>query len=142
MAACKLPANTAPASGGDQVSARIEFERETPQLTEKRVAAEAPPPSVAVLIPCYNEAASIATVVRDFRRVLPTASIFVYDNDSTDGTAEIARRAGAIVRRELRRGKGNVVRRMFADIDADVFVLVDGDNTYDPGCVNSLIDRL
>ena len=99
-------------------------------------------PVVAVLIPCYNEAAAIAGVVRDFRAALPNAMIFVYDNNSTDDTCEVARRAGAIVRREPQRGKGNVVRRMFADVEADVFVLVDGDDTYDAACVRGLIDRL
>ena len=99
-------------------------------------------PVVAVLIPCYNEAAAIGGVVRDFRAALPNAMIFVYDNNSTDDTCEVARRAGAIVRREPQRGKGNVVRRMFADVEADVFVLVDGDDTYDASCVRVLIDRL
>jgi glycosyltransferase involved in cell wall biosynthesis len=95
-----------------------------------------------VLIPCYNEEAAIENVVRGFRAALPSASIFVYDNNSTDNTVEVARRAGAIVRREPQRGKGNVVRRMFADVEAEVFVLVDGDNTYDASCVRILIDRL
>jgi glycosyltransferase involved in cell wall biosynthesis len=99
-------------------------------------------PVVAVLIPCYNEEAAIENVVRGFRAALPNASIFVYDNNSTDNTVEVARRAGAIVRREPQRGKGNVVRRMFADVEADVFVLVDGDDTYDASCVRILIDRL
>jgi glycosyltransferase involved in cell wall biosynthesis len=99
-------------------------------------------PVVAVLIPCYNEEAAIENVVRGFRAALPTASIFVYDNNSTDNTVAAARRAGAIVRREPQRGKGNVVRRMFADVEADVFVLVDGDDTYDASCVRVLIDRL
>jgi glycosyltransferase involved in cell wall biosynthesis len=99
-------------------------------------------PVVAVLIPCYNEEAAIENVVRGFRAALPNASIFVYDNNSTDNTVEVARRAGAIVRREPQRGKGNVVRRMFADVEADVFVLVDGDDTYDASSVRILIDRL
>jgi glycosyltransferase involved in cell wall biosynthesis len=99
-------------------------------------------PVVAVLIPCYNEEVAIENVVRGFRAALPNASIFVYDNNSTDNTVEVARRAGAIVRREPQRGKGNVVRRMFADVEADVFVLVDGDDTYDASCVRILIDRL
>lgn len=87
-------------------------------------------PSLAVLVPCYNEAVSIAGVVRDFRAALPRARIYVYDNNSTDGTAERAREAGAEVRAERLQGKGNVVRRMFADVEADVYVLVDGDGTY------------
>jgi glycosyltransferase involved in cell wall biosynthesis len=99
-------------------------------------------PVLAVLIPCYNEAAAIGKVVKSFRAALPDATIFVYDNNSTDDTSEVARRAGAVVRRELQRGKGNVVRRMFADIEADVFILVDGDDTYDASCARTLIDRL
>lgn len=100
---------------------------------------------IAVLIPCYNEAAAIATVVRDFKAALPGAAIYVYDNNSKDETIARAREAGAIVRSELRQGKGNVVRRMFADIEADVYVLVDGDDTYEaeaaPGLVKRLIDE-
>src|SRR5262245_23407432 len=87
-------------------------------------------PRVAVLIPCYNEAVAIQQVVRDFRAALPRASIYVYDNNSSDDTASVARRAGAIVRHEPWQGKGNVVRRMFSDIEADIYVLVDGDGTY------------
>src|SRR5882757_10281706 len=86
---------------------------------------------VAVLVPCFNEEVAIAQVVGDFRAVLPQATIYVYDNNSTDRSAEIASLAGATVRRETRQGKGHVVRRMFADIEADVYVLVDGDDTYD-----------
>lgn len=84
----------------------------------------------AVLIPCYNEAMTIEKVVADFRRELPDATIYVYDNNSTDSTAEIARRSGAIVKREYRQGKGNVVRSMLRDIDADCYLMVDGDDTY------------
>lgn len=85
---------------------------------------------VAVLIPCYNESKTIEKVVRDFRRALPEAAIYVYDNNSSDGTAEIAANAGAIVRRERMQGKGNVIRRMFREIDADCYVMADGDDTY------------
>lgn len=85
---------------------------------------------VAVLIPCYNESKTIEKVVADFRRVLPEAVIYVYDNNSSDGTAEIAARAGAVVRRERMQGKGNVIRRMFREIDADCYVMADGDDTY------------
>lgn len=85
---------------------------------------------IAVLIPCYNESKTIEKVVTDFRRVLPDAAIYVYDNNSSDGTAEIAARAGAIVRRERMQGKGNVIRRMFREIDADCYVMADGDDTY------------
>ena len=87
-------------------------------------------PSVAVIIPCYNEALTIAKVVDDFKRVLPGASIYVYDNNSTDGTGDIAREHGAQVRVERRQGKGNVVRQMMRDIDADYYIMVDGDDTY------------
>src|SRR6266702_357174 len=98
--------------------------------------------SIAVLIPCYNEAATIAAVIEGFRRVLPGASIYVYDNNSTDGTAEVAAAAGALVRREMYQGKGNVVRRMFADIEADVYVLADGDLTYDAAAAGRLVEAL
>src|SRR5690242_20002409 len=98
--------------------------------------------SLAVLVPCFNEEAAIATVVADFRAALPAAVIYVYDNNSTDRTAEVARAAGALVRRELHQGKGNVVRRMFADVDADVYVLVDGDATYDAPSARAMIARL
>lgn len=99
-------------------------------------------PLIAVLIPCYNEAASISNVINGFRSFLPMADIYVYDNNSTDNTEEIARQAGAIVRNERRQGKGHVVRRMFADIDADIYVLVDGDGTYDAPSVTSMIKLL
>ncbi len=98
--------------------------------------------SVAVLIPCHNEALSIARVVAGFRTALPNALIFVYDNCSTDDTSARARAAGAIVRAEPWPGKGNVVRRMFADIDADVYLMADGDGTYDPGVAAAMVRRL
>jgi len=101
-----------------------------------------PPTRIAVLIPCYNEEAAVATVVGDFRKVLPSARIYVYDNNSRDRTVEVARAAGAEVRSERRQGKGNVVRRMFADIEADIYVLVDGDATYDAPSAPRLIDKL
>ena len=85
---------------------------------------------IAVLIPCYNEARTIGKVVSDFRAVLPEAAVYVYDNNSTDGTAEIAAAAGAIVRHEYQQGKGNVIRRMFREIDAECYVMTDGDDTY------------
>src|SRR5262245_6809778 len=97
---------------------------------------------IAVLVPCFNEEAAVATVVADFREALPTADIFVYDNNSRDRTADVARGAGAIVRSERRQGKGHVVRRMFADIDADIYVLVDGDATYDAPSAPRMIDAL
>jgi glycosyltransferase involved in cell wall biosynthesis len=99
-------------------------------------------PSVAVLIPCYNEEVTIARVVRGFRSAVSDATVFVYDNNSSDGTGREASTAGAIVRTEPYQGKGNVVRRMFADIDADIYVLVDGDLTYDPSAAGELIGRL
>ena len=85
---------------------------------------------IAVLIPCYNESQTIAKVITDFKKVLPQADVYVYDNNSKDGTDEIARKNGAIVRYEYQQGKGNVVRSMFRDIDADCYILVDGDDTY------------
>ena len=99
---------------------------------------------VAVLIPCYNEAAAITAVVRDFRAALPDATIYVYDNNSRDGTAAAAQQAGAVVRTERLQGKGHVIRRMFADIEADAYILVDGDDTYcaasSPAMVRLLLD--
>ena len=86
--------------------------------------------TIAVLIPCYNESQTIEKVVRDYRKVLPEATIYVYDNNSSDNTAEIARAAGAVVRYEYRQGKGNVIRTMFRDIDADCYLMIDGDDTY------------
>ena len=97
---------------------------------------------VAVLVPCYNEAATIASVVAGFRAALPDAIVYVYDNNSTDDTAGAARAAGAVVRHESHQGKGYVVRRMFADIEADIFILVDGDDTYDASAAPSLIAKL
>lgn len=97
---------------------------------------------IAVLVPCYNEEAAVATVVADFRKALPSAEIYVYDNNSRDRTASVAREAGAIVRSERRQGKGHVVRRMFADVEADVYVLVDGDATYDAPSAPRMIDKL
>ncbi len=99
-------------------------------------------PEVAVLIPCHNEAINIEKVVADFRKALPGATVFVYDNNSTDGTYEKALEAGAITRKEKLQGKGNVVRRMFADIEADIYVLVDGDDTYDAASAPKLVQHL
>jgi len=100
------------------------------------------PYQVAVLVPCYNEARAIAKVVADFRAALPDAAVYVYDNNSTDGTGEAARGAGAVVRRETYQGKGHVVRRMFNDVEADVYVLVDGDATYDAPSAPAMIAQL
>jgi glycosyltransferase involved in cell wall biosynthesis len=104
--------------------------------------AEPARPRIAVLVPCFNEEAAVATVVADFRKALPSADIFVYDNNSSDRTIAVAREAGAQVRSERRQGKGHVVRRMFADIDADIYVLVDGDATYDAASAPRMIDKL
>ena len=98
--------------------------------------------AIAVLVPCYNEERSIAKVVADFQAVLPSATIYVYDNNSTDKTVEAAKTAGAVVRSEGHQGKGRVVRRMFNDIEADIYVLVDGDATYDAPSAPGLIDKL
>ncbi len=99
-------------------------------------------PRIAVLAPCYNEAATIAKVIGDFARALPEATVWVFDNNSTDDTAAAAARAGAVVRRAPLRGKGNVVRRMFADVEADVYLLVDGDDTYDATVAPTMVRRL
>ncbi|MGA2054447.1 MAG: glycosyltransferase family 2 protein [Bradyrhizobium sp.] len=99
-------------------------------------------PRIAVLVPCFNEEAAVATVIADFRKALPSAEIFVYDNNSSDRTAAVARDAGASVRSERRQGKGHVVRRMFADVDADIYVLVDGDATYDAASAPRMIETL
>lgn len=97
---------------------------------------------IAVIVPCHNEEAAIGTVVADLRAALPEARIYVYDNNSTDATAAKAAAAGAIVRRETRKGKGNVVRRAFADLDADVYLLIDGDDTYDAAAAPDLVRTL
>lgn len=115
----------------------------SPSLAPREVTE--PQPAVArivVLLPCYNEAVAIAKVVKDFAAALPSAQIYVYDNNSTDATAREAAAAGAIVRHEPRQGKGNVVRRMFADIDADVYVMADGDSTYDASSAPAMVDLL
>lgn len=95
---------------------------------------------IAVLIPCYNEAVTIEKVVRDWKEALPEAVIYVYDNNSADDTAAIAEKAGAVVRREYAQGKGNVIRRMFRDIDADCYIMTDGDDTYDAGCAREMVN--
>ncbi len=97
---------------------------------------------IAVLIPCFNEAVTIEKVVKDFKAVLPEATIYVYDNNSTDGTDEIAKRAGAIVRYERQQGKGNVIRRMFSEIDAQCYLMVDGDDTYPADAAREMVDKI
>ena len=99
-------------------------------------------PDIAVLVPCHNEQTTIAKVVADFSAALPGCTVFVYDNVSTDATSAEAKSAGAVVRYEPLAGKGNVVRRMFADVEADIYVLVDGDDTYDADSAPGLVDRL
>jgi glycosyltransferase involved in cell wall biosynthesis len=99
-------------------------------------------PRIAVLLPCYNEEIAVGDCVRAFRAALPEAEIYVYDNNSRDRTEEVARAAGAIVRTEPLQGKGNVVRRMFADVEADIYVMADGDNTYDAPSAITMIERL
>lgn len=99
-------------------------------------------PRIAVLLPCYNEEAAIAQTIAGFRDVLPHATIYVYDNNSRDRTVDVARAAGAVVRTERMQGKGHVVRRMFADVDADIYVMADGDLTYDPAPAPAMVERL
>ena len=99
-------------------------------------------PRIAVLLPCYNEEAAIAATIAGFKAALPGATIFVYDNNSSDRTVEVARTAGAIVRTEKQQGKGHVVRRMFADVEADVYIMADGDLTYDPKSAPAMVDLL
>src|SRR5690349_12734664 len=100
---------------------------------------------IAVILPCYNEETAIAAVVQEFKKYLPGAQIYVFDDNSKDRTADVARAAGAIVHTEYRQGKGNVVRRMFADVEADIYVMADGDGTYEaeaaPKLVQTLIDN-
>ncbi len=133
------PQSTRPPLRGDlagMAEALTEFARsEFPEVRQSQ-------PRVAVLVPCFNEQAAIATVIADFRKALPSAAIYVYDNNSTDRTIAVARDAGAVVRCERRQGKGHVVRRMFADVDADIYVLVDGDATYDAASIPKMIDML
>jgi glycosyltransferase involved in cell wall biosynthesis len=104
--------------------------------------ASAGSPRIAVLLPCYNEEAAIGATVAGFRAALPGATVYVYDNNSRDRTREVAAEAGAIVRGEKQQGKGHVVRRMFADVDADVYIMADGDLTYDPASAPQMVDLL
>jgi glycosyltransferase involved in cell wall biosynthesis len=121
-------------SAADHRNAGVVLDRETGADLENL--------DIAVLIPCLNEEAAIGKVVQDFQAALPQATIYVYDNRSTDRTAEVAEAQGAVVRRESHLGKGNVVRRMFADVEADVYVLVDGDDTYDAASAPALVRQL
>ncbi|MES2147841.1 MAG: glycosyltransferase family 2 protein [Pseudomonadota bacterium] len=99
-------------------------------------------PKIAVLLPCYNEEAAIAATVAGFRAALPAATVYVYDNNSSDRTCALAAAGGAVVRTESQQGKGHVVRRMFADVDADIYVMADGDLTYDPGAAPAMVELL
>ncbi len=113
-----------------------------PNEVGDRLDSPQPQPRIAVLLPCYNEEAAIAATVAGFTAALPTATVYVYDNNSTDRTREVAAKAGAIVRSERQQGKGHVVRRMFADVDADVYLMADGDLTYDPNAAPAMVDLL
>ena len=124
------------------INAHVNSDANRPNKTETRIRAMSEFARIAVLIPCYNEEAAISMVVGDLKAALPAADIYVYDNNSEDNTSEMARAAGAIVRNEPRQGKGNVVRRMFADVEADVYVLIDGDGTYDATTAPSMIRKL
>jgi glycosyltransferase involved in cell wall biosynthesis len=106
------------------------------------LASSHPQPRIAVILPCYNEEAAIAATVAGFRQALPGATVYVYDNNSRDRTREIAAQAGAVVRTERQQGKGHVVRRMFADVDADIYLMADGDLTYDPKAAPEMVDLL
>ncbi len=119
----------------DVAAERGNVKRPAPSRKHHRCASD-----VAVLVPCYNEERAIAKVVADFRAALPDAALYVYDNNSTDGTVAAAEEAGAVVRRETYQGKGHVVRRMFNDVEADVYVLVDGDATYDAPSARAMVD--
>ncbi len=107
-----------------------------------QLASSHPQPRIAVILPCYNEEAAIAATVAGFRQTLPGATVYVYDNNSRDRTREIAAQAGAVVRTERQQGKGHVVRRMFADVDADIYLMADGDLTYDPKAAPEMVDLL
>ena len=122
-----------PGKTGDRMNEHRRHSQETDRLASLEI---------AVLIPCYNEEAAIAKVVADFRTALPGADVYVYDNNSRDRTTEVARSAGAVVRQEMHQGKGNVVKRMFTDVEADIYVLVDGDATYDAPSARGMIERL
>src|SRR5947209_9175614 len=111
-------------------------------MTRGRGAVVQQQPRIAVLLPCYNEEAAIAATVAGFRAALPGADIYVYDNNSSDNTRKVAAKAGAIVRGERQQGKGHVVMRMFADVDADVYVMADGDLTYDPKAAPEMVRML
>ena len=135
-----LSDNRVPQSSAGEIDALARLARVAKEQRDQLLESLAPPSlRVAVVLPCHNEAASIGRVVAEFRAALPHARIIVFDNASTDRTAQIARAAGAEVHREPRAGKGNVVRRMFADIDADIYLMADGDGTYDAASAPRLV---
>ncbi|MFC7291366.1 glycosyltransferase family 2 protein [Hirschia litorea] len=119
-----------------------ETSSDTLNNASSEINSDAQGPKIAVIIPCYNEEVTIARVIKDFREALPTAQIFVYDNNSKDKTSQVAADAGAIVKQEIRQGKGFAIRRAFSDIDADVYLMVDGDATYDAQSARKLIDKV
>lgn len=131
-----------PAAFGEDIHKLARLRRELADIVNQAEASVPARLPVAILVPCYNEAMTVGKVVADFRAALPQATIFVYDNNSTDGTAAIAEAAGAVVRCERRQGKGHVVRRMFSDIDADIYLMVDGDDTYDAASAARLVEEL
>jgi Glycosyl transferase family 2 len=134
----RRPSSDFAPSGGHTDRIRLQ----TQQTTQTGSIADEMSVQIAVLIPCYNEEATIASVVRDFSRALPNCCVFVYDNNSTDNTAAEAHQAGAIIRSERMQGKGNVLRRMLADVEADVYVIVDGDATYDASACPAMVEKL
>src|SRR6202790_3873683 len=138
MSAAQDPKRPPPLRGdlASMAQALAQFaEREFPQAEPAQL-------RIAVLVPCFNEETAIASVIADFHKALPSADIFVYDNNSSDRTVAVAREAGAVVRAESRQGKGHVVRRMFADVEADIYVLVDGDDTYEAGAAPTMTELL
>lgn len=124
------------------ISSANYFSRNTMHFDYKKFRKEENVDKIAVLIPCYNESRTIQKVVEDFTAVLPEATIYVYDNNSIDGTAEIAKQAGAVVRYEKRQGKGNVIRSMFRDVDAECYLMIDGDDTYPAEHARDLVDQV
>ena len=134
-----------PQTGGHPVTAEAVMDADSPLargMTDMVDGATQRQPRIAVLLPCYNEEAAIAQTIAGFRAAIPNAAVYVYDNNSRDRTVEIARAAGAVVRSEFAQGKGHVVRRMFADVDADVYIMADGDLTYDPRSAPAMVDQL
>src|SRR3569623_190327 len=139
-ASMPAPARASKTSGSRVIRPRYRFQKD--QDVAFGIMDQSHGNRVAVILPCYNEAPAIASVVAGFRAALPQATIYVFDNASTDGTADVARGAGATVMHVAQRGKGNVVRRMFADVEADVYVMAEGDGTYDASAAPAMVARL